>query len=315
MSTATRMRSGTPEWHERRRHSIGASDSPIILGVSPYADACRLNLAWQKRGLIPVESMTDDLDIGHRLESVGRQWLEDTVGGTVDYVDGRDFVVGDVAALATKHDHVVAGTVFRVAIHATLDGQIKYHGHRAVVEHKLVRYNNPDHAAWWDGPNAVPVSVQVQCQHQMLVAGCDRALIVLFSQKRCDFELRVLEADQEFQAWLVKHLAVWWQRYVVDGRDPDPGYNAGTAAAIRARWPRPEPGKQAVLDEQALHVVNHWLLHKYTAREHSTRAKEYKAKIDRMMEDAEIATLPDGRALKRTIARDGKRLLRVVETP
>ena len=56
----------TPEWREWRNMKIGASDAPIIMGMSPWKNPVQL---WkEKLGFIPEPPMTDKMQRGVDLE-------------------------------------------------------------------------------------------------------------------------------------------------------------------------------------------------------------------------------------------------------
>lgn len=64
------MEQNTAEWLEHRRKGIGASDIPIILGLSPYKTPYQL---WeQKTGRSKDEDMSFQAARGHELEPVAR---------------------------------------------------------------------------------------------------------------------------------------------------------------------------------------------------------------------------------------------------
>jgi len=66
------MQQGTKEWLEFRRTRIGASDSPIIMGLSPWKTPYEL---WmEKTGRREPPGMTDNQAFGHQME--GRIRLE-----------------------------------------------------------------------------------------------------------------------------------------------------------------------------------------------------------------------------------------------
>ena len=48
----------TPEWHKWRSGIIGASDVPVIMGVSPFRNATALNLWKEKLGMIEPKDTT-----------------------------------------------------------------------------------------------------------------------------------------------------------------------------------------------------------------------------------------------------------------
>ena len=65
---------GTPEWLEARRSGIGASDAPIILGMSPYMTAHDLFL--EKIGKKRPKKGTVAMDRGNDLETAARSYYE-----------------------------------------------------------------------------------------------------------------------------------------------------------------------------------------------------------------------------------------------
>jgi putative phage-type endonuclease len=68
----------TPEWEEMRKTKIGASEAPIIMGVSPYTTPHQL---WQcKLDLVPREEINAGMRRGHDLEDRARQELEKMTG-------------------------------------------------------------------------------------------------------------------------------------------------------------------------------------------------------------------------------------------
>ena len=68
----------TPEWKAMRKENIGASDAPIIMGVSPYETAYGL---WQRKlDLVPDRFQTKAMERGHDLEEKARLELEKMTG-------------------------------------------------------------------------------------------------------------------------------------------------------------------------------------------------------------------------------------------
>lgn len=72
----------TPEWAEFRRRKIGASDAPIIMGVSPYKTKRQL---WdEKLGLKESPAPHAGMKRGHELEKRARQAMEQLTGLIVE---------------------------------------------------------------------------------------------------------------------------------------------------------------------------------------------------------------------------------------
>jgi putative phage-type endonuclease len=67
----------TPEWLEARKEYIGASDAPVIMGVSPYSTPYQL---WQKKLGLLEETQTFAMARGHSLESQARAQVEERLG-------------------------------------------------------------------------------------------------------------------------------------------------------------------------------------------------------------------------------------------
>ena len=68
----------TPEWEAMRKEKIGASDAPVLMGVSPYDTPYSL---WQKKlDLLPQTQMTWPMERGHNLEPLAREQISQQLG-------------------------------------------------------------------------------------------------------------------------------------------------------------------------------------------------------------------------------------------
>lgn len=68
----------TKEWEKMRQEMVGASDAPIIMGVSPYETAYQL---WQRKlDLVPPKQSTYAMNRGHELEPVARDQAQQRLG-------------------------------------------------------------------------------------------------------------------------------------------------------------------------------------------------------------------------------------------
>lgn len=68
------LEQNSPEWEAFRRTHIGASDSPIICGVSPFKTAHKL---WQEKAIGEVGPPNQAMEEGHRLEPLARLKAEE----------------------------------------------------------------------------------------------------------------------------------------------------------------------------------------------------------------------------------------------
>ncbi len=67
------MIQGSKEWHEIRRNHIGASDAPVIMGVSPWKKP--IDLWKEKLGLTPPQKTTGPMIYGKQTEEIARDWF------------------------------------------------------------------------------------------------------------------------------------------------------------------------------------------------------------------------------------------------
>lgn len=64
----------SPQWHEARRHGIGASEISAVMGISPWESP--FSLYWRKVNGWEVEE-TEEMRTGRRLETVIAEWWAD----------------------------------------------------------------------------------------------------------------------------------------------------------------------------------------------------------------------------------------------
>jgi putative phage-type endonuclease len=152
MSTIVRMVQGSPEWHEHRRKYRNASETPVILGLSPWKTPYQL---WQlKLGLIEQE-VTPAMQRGTELEPMARAAYEKRTGRTMQplvVVDGE--------------------------YSASLDGMTL--GGERIVEIKCpVKGRN---STLWNtvAAGGLPVHYQWQVEHQLMVTKAAIADVFVF---------------------------------------------------------------------------------------------------------------------------------------
>lgn len=145
------LEQGAASWHEWRTTGIGASDAPIILGLSRYTTRValmtkKLDQLRHHKGVAKVKRPVDNGAIarGQRLEPVARQLYTDLTGIPVK-------------ALCVVSDRFEW-------LKASLDGYSAKPP--LVLEIKCV--NATDHALALSGE--VPPMYMAQCQHQLAIA-------------------------------------------------------------------------------------------------------------------------------------------------
>lgn len=81
---------GTQDWHEHRKHYRNASETPAVLGFSPWMTPYQL---WQiKTGRVPSQATTAAMAHGTALEPLARQAYEKLTGDVMEplvMVDGH----------------------------------------------------------------------------------------------------------------------------------------------------------------------------------------------------------------------------------
>lgn len=194
---------GTPEWHELRRNSIGASDAAVILGISPWKTRYRL---W--------------------CEKLGAEQQEET------YAMRRGSAM-EPQALAAYEKHAGAQFFPEVVFHpkypfimASLDG-LSLDGKRG-VEIKCPGKETINQAKKGD----VPQHYYAQLQHQMLCAGLRQMDYYCFDGE--EGICITVEFDETFAASMLDEELAFWalvkaktppaltdQDYLIKEDDPD----------------------------------------------------------------------------------------------
>lgn len=157
----------TPEWLEFRRDKLGASDAPIILGVSPWKTPYDL---WIEKLGLSKPYMNDAMKRGHDLEDTAR----------FEFELQNTFSVSPKVLVHPEYEWMIA----------SLDG-ISEDG-KKIVEIKCP--GKQDHSQALSGE--VPEKYYPQLQHQIEVAGVDEAYY--FSWTTGSFVTLIIERDDAY---------------------------------------------------------------------------------------------------------------------
>src|SRR5689334_6309347 len=135
----------TSEWLEMRRNKIGASDAPVIMGVSPWKTPFQL---WEEKlGIGKEKETTASMRRGIDMEEEARQKFEELTG----------HIVFPKVMFHPDYEYLMA----------SLDGIDM--DHKVAVEIKCP--GREDHECAMDG--VVPEKYKPQLQHQLEVTGLD----------------------------------------------------------------------------------------------------------------------------------------------
>lgn len=178
------LKQNSDEWHDFRKNHIGASEAPIILGVSPYKTPW--GLLQEKLGAKQNTISDYILKKGHEMEERARHLFE--------------------LALNTSLTPLVARSTKWPFLTASLDGMTE---DRVVWEHKLV--GQEDFANIKAGN--IPAKFWPQLQHQMLVTGSSKAILAASYDPPEGYQYTslVVSSDIEYQVnTLLPSLIQFW---------------------------------------------------------------------------------------------------------
>jgi putative phage-type endonuclease len=172
---------GSKEWLQMRRSHIGASDAPVIMGVSPWKTAYQL---WEEKcGLSGEQETTSAMKYGHDMEEPARRAYEKHTGNlvfpTVIFHPEKKFMV------------------------ASLDG-ISFDGNISV---EIKNVKEEDHEEAKSGK--IPAKYFPQVQHQLACLG--HKLLHYFSFRKGDFALVEVERDEEYIQKLYELEGKFWE--------------------------------------------------------------------------------------------------------
>lgn len=170
---------GSPEWHDLRQNKIGASDAPVIMGVSPWNTPYQLYEI--KKGTRTVE-MNSAMQRGNEMEHEARLKFE----------EATKLIVMPAVILHPEYDWMMA-SLDGIDIEEKYIVEIKCPG---IEDHELARSGK------------VPEKYYPQLQHQLEVAGLD--MVYYFSYRPESYALIEVKRDQDYIDKMVeKELAFW----------------------------------------------------------------------------------------------------------
>lgn len=251
----------TNRQRERRAKSLGGSDCPAVLGVSPWMT--RYELYVDKTAGLP-DKEGSHLDAGNLLESALLAYAGRELGKQV----------------TIKNRFRVHENGF---MHANLDGLVVKS--REGIECKVVSAQNS--YEWGDaGTNQVPDYVQAQAHHQMYVAELDVVWVpALIVRLRPEFRLYKLERNKDLIDVIVRREEEFWNRHVLPQVPPD---DQPTLEALK--YLRREPGKVVEIQPE---LVEQWEAAKAEALAAKKQADEMQRRLIAALGDAEGGNFGD----------------------
>lgn len=196
----------TAEQMEFRRTGIGASESPCLVGLSPFGT--EISVWAEKMGLRKNES-SDEQELGLIIEDAAAKLYQKKTGYQTAHF-------GSVRH--PKHSFMLA----------TPD--LAIFGERRIAQIKLVGHWMSHH--WAEG---VPDYVICQVQHEMEVVDADVCDVVAIIGGTT-FRILPVVRDREFGQDLIKVCRRFYESHIVTGTMPDPDGSDEATKAIKARY-------------------------------------------------------------------------------
>lgn len=249
------------EWLSWRRKGIGGSDAAALVGLSRWATP--FSVYADKMGLSEDKPDTEAMRQGRDLEEyVARRFADDT---------GKRVRRCNAILVHPQYDFLLAN------VDRMVDGE------NAGLECKTMNPRSPAAAQLEDG--SVPEQYYCQCQHYMMVTGCERwylAILVLgtgfywFDIPRHEDDISALQAAE----------VAFWRGYVETGVMPAPDGSDACTHTLKGMYPTATPGTEiALTDSLPLDTLAQ-------IKAQIKMLEEAKAKIENTvllaMEDAEI---------------------------
>ena len=174
------MEQNSKEWHDFRKNHVGASDAPIIMGVSPWKTVYQL---WEEKlGLLEHQRPNEAMKRGLELEPIARQAYNDYTGN-------------DAVAKVVVHPEYKW-------MSASLDGLSKCG--TIPVEIKCPGYD--DHLKAVNGE--IPEKYFPQLQHQLAVLGVN--MLHYFSYRNGEYCLIAVHRDNTYIDRLIELEKKFW---------------------------------------------------------------------------------------------------------
>jgi len=255
----------------RQQNGVGASESPIICGMSPYGSIVKLY--GQKLGLIDPDDETEAMRWGKKLEPL--------------ILDEYRHETGRVA----YGSNVLLQSLSCPWMLATPDGEQCAEDHDGPG---IVQVKNTDLASDWK--EGVPRRVWVQMQHEMMVTGLDWGTAVALLNRGKLVWADVERDDRFIDETLVPRCDEFWKRVV--NREGIPTHwidgSADTYDALKAMFPEKLVGETAPLDGELIdvHINMHEL--KTTVAEAEREIKRLENQLRLAIGERTYGRLPNG---------------------
>jgi len=261
---------------QQRRRFLGSSDSPIIMGLSPYK-VTPGDVFWSKKAELPDES-TESMDVGTWIEKPMLEWAAGELGVQITTKPKDLFHVAEQGEgadlLAANHDSLIVGQP------ASIEAKFA-NGEMAQA------YGEP-------GSDQVAYHVLIQVEHQMYVSNLQKVYVALAvpSFYGIDRRLYCVPRDDELIRMIVDFGVRWWNEHVKVNVPPD---GESTPPLYVLKVLERKAGAQIKLPDEAVTWADQRTQLKEQIKALEADVDDVSAKLIHTLGDAEIGLLTDGR--------------------
>lgn len=248
------------EWLLERKKGIGGSDIAAVCGLNRYRTPMDV---W-------YDKISDVRDEEPNLAMKLGTYLEPLIVKEYEAMTGNKVVV-DLDAI--KHERYPFAR-------CNLDGMVlAADGGKGVLEVKTAGSSRH----WGAGEEEIPDEYYCQVQWNMLIAGLDWADVpVLFFDYGRRIEIYTIEADRDFQQFLVDKAKAFWEAVITETM-PDPRSSAEAEKA----WPSHREGVRQQVTQELAETLEQLRAIKKKAKELKDTQTMLEGRVKIAMKDAE----------------------------
>lgn len=261
------------EWLEARKSGVGASESPVLLGLSPWG--CPLELWQRKLGLAAEIEETERMRWGARLQPIIAREVEAQMGCVVFECDPYQSIRHPELAF------MVCTPDARLPKETVADPW----GISGVLEIKTA---SPFKGGEWE--DAPPEHYRCQVIHQMIVTGCRWGMLAVLIGGQ---ELRIarIEWDQDMADKIIEACRTFWG-YVEREEAPPADAMPATKAALETMHPV-DDGESIELPLEAIEIDATVVQAQEAIKRYKKIEAAGKNRLRQLIGDASFGILPD----------------------
>lgn len=265
----TLMLPGSPEWHAFRATGITASESPAVVGLSPYETA--RHIYERKLGNLPEIVDNAAMRFGRKLEPIV----------VCEFCEVTGEVLLEYPVPPQRH-------VNHECVIATPDARLES---KSLLEVKTTNWRIAK-ALGEEGTDYIPEHWLVQTQQQLAVTGLDLCHLACLIDGRTLKMFKVYRNGHLIDLLIAAATELW--NRIIDRRPPEPNwFHSRTEELLKELYGVAE-GTMVTLDESAAEA---WTLYEHVGeeiRDLEKVRKAAKAKVLYAIGESAVGRMPDG---------------------